>query len=293
MRKGSAPDTLALELTYSCNLRCAHCIVSAGKPLPQELSTGEWKEVIDQADEMGVFQVALTGGEPTLRRDFVEIVRYINRSMDVSVATNGLLKDPLLEVVQEVVYFQISLDGGEEFHDKNRRVKGAWRRALETAEALEKEGAHVVINTTFWKENIREFDKVLKIIREHGFDWKVSLLIPMGRGEKREMLSPEEVVQLLKRVREIESEVNVSFGDSLGPFMEGWEGCGAGKTMMAVDPEGYVIPCTELHIRVGHYTEGLRKLWERIPEYSCSCGSRPACPAFCLSVGKYPYCPEG
>ena len=69
---GRSPVTGSVELTYRCNLRCAHCYIPhrSGRG---ELSTDEWKGLLDQVAEAGCLYLLVTGGEPFLRRDALEL----------------------------------------------------------------------------------------------------------------------------------------------------------------------------------------------------------------------------
>src|SRR5215217_3745398 len=71
-----APICLTWELTYACNLSCVHCLSSSGRRDPRELNTAEARNVIDELERMQVFYVNIGGGEPTVRKDFWELVEY-------------------------------------------------------------------------------------------------------------------------------------------------------------------------------------------------------------------------
>ena len=71
-----APICLTWEFTYACNLSCVHCLSSSGRRDPRELSTEQYKAVIDELEAMQVFYVNIGGGEPTVRADFWELVDY-------------------------------------------------------------------------------------------------------------------------------------------------------------------------------------------------------------------------
>src|SRR3989440_11073592 len=71
-----APICLTWELTYACNLACVHCLSSSGRRDPRELSTDECRRVIDELQAMQVFYVNIGGGEPTVPRDFWELLDY-------------------------------------------------------------------------------------------------------------------------------------------------------------------------------------------------------------------------
>ena len=72
----NAPICLTWELTYACNLACVHCLSSSGRRDPRELTTAECMTVIDTLQAMQVFYVNIGGGEPTVRKDFWELVAY-------------------------------------------------------------------------------------------------------------------------------------------------------------------------------------------------------------------------
>ena len=86
-----APICLTWELTYACNLSCVHCLSSSGRRDPRELSTPEAKAVIDELERMQVFYVNIGGGEPTVRKDFWELVDYATaHHVGVKFSTNGV-----------------------------------------------------------------------------------------------------------------------------------------------------------------------------------------------------------
>ncbi len=85
-----APICLTWELTYACNLACVHCLSSSGRRDPRELTTAECMAVIDELERMQVFYVNIGGGEPTVRRDFWELLDYaVAHHVGVKFSTNG------------------------------------------------------------------------------------------------------------------------------------------------------------------------------------------------------------
>ncbi len=90
-----APICLTWELTYACNLECAHCLSSSGRRDPRELSTEQCKAVIDELQRMQVFYVNIGGGEPTIRPDFWELLDYaVSHDVGVKFSTNGVRLNP-------------------------------------------------------------------------------------------------------------------------------------------------------------------------------------------------------
>ena len=110
-----APICLTWELTYACNLACVHCLSSSGRRDPRELTTAECKAVIDELQRMQVFYVNVGGGEPTVRRDFWELVDYaVDHHVGVKFSTNGSRITPQVAARiagTDYVDVQVSLDG--------------------------------------------------------------------------------------------------------------------------------------------------------------------------------------
>src|SRR5580704_4558453 len=110
-----APICLTWELTYACNLACVHCLSSSGRRDPSELSTAECMAVVDELESMQVFYVNVGGGEPTVRRDFWELLDYATaHHVGVKFSTNGTRITPAIATrlaASDYVDVQISLDG--------------------------------------------------------------------------------------------------------------------------------------------------------------------------------------
>lgn len=143
---------LHLHLTNQCNMCCPHCYVCAKKAYDNELTTDEVKDLCRYFKETGGTDVSLTGGEPTLRLDFFEIVEYISQQgMKASVYTNGLnwseekIKKLSMCSVDGV---QISVDGYDERTNSIFRNKGAFLRALEVIDMMIKNNIHIKISVT-------------------------------------------------------------------------------------------------------------------------------------------------
>jgi radical SAM protein with 4Fe4S-binding SPASM domain len=137
----NTPPNLQLFLTRKCNLQCSHCYLSAGAPLPQEISTDDWKRLIDQFTDMDAGNVVtFTGGEPLVHPDFNHIARHAKqRGHKVYLLTNGVaLTNPerAKSLIGTVDAVQLSLEGTKaEVHDPIRG-KGSFQRALKGLEHL-------------------------------------------------------------------------------------------------------------------------------------------------------------
>ena len=139
-----APICLTWELTYACNLACVHCLSSSGRRDPRELSTAECMAVIDELERMQVFYVNIGGGEPTVRRDFWELVEYATaHHVGVKFSTNGSRIDAeRAEWLRgsDYVDVQISLDGATAAVNDRVRGVGSYATALRAMELLDGTG---------------------------------------------------------------------------------------------------------------------------------------------------------
>ena len=135
-----APICLTWELTYACNLACAHCLSSSGRRDPRELSTVEAKAVIDERERMQVFYVNIGGGEPTVRPDFWELVDYATaHRVGVKFSTNGVKIGPAVAqrlAASDYVDVQISLDGATAEVNDAVRGTGSYATAIRAMENL-------------------------------------------------------------------------------------------------------------------------------------------------------------
>jgi radical SAM protein with 4Fe4S-binding SPASM domain len=139
-----APYKLNFAVTYKCNSRCRICFVWKKKP-GNELTLDEIDRIFEKA---GYFSwVSLTGGEPFLRDDIVDIARILKKRCKnlylLNIATNGLLTDTIYEKVKEIIslgiprcVITVSLDGPEDVHEKIRGIRGAWWKSVGTFKKL-------------------------------------------------------------------------------------------------------------------------------------------------------------
>src|SRR5256885_7068091 len=129
-----APICLTWELTYACNLACVHCLSSSGRRDPRELSTAECRALIDELERLQVFYVNIGGGEPTVRRDFWELVEYATaHHVGVKFSTNGSRIDADRAgrlAASDYVDVQISLDGATADVNDAVRGPGSYETAL-------------------------------------------------------------------------------------------------------------------------------------------------------------------
>jgi radical SAM protein with 4Fe4S-binding SPASM domain len=215
------PYVVSWNLTYRCNLACEHCYLDAGgAPLVgtenfadrSELGTDECFRVIDEIAAFAPECVTiLTGGEPLLRRDILEIVRRASeRGLWVVIGTNGVrITENVAGRLAEAGArgLSLSLDALDpERHDLFRKVRGAWRNTVEGAEILHRMGLPFIVQTTAGAHNLGELDAIADFAHDRlgAKVWNLYFLVPTGRGQFVSDISPaqyDEVLASLYRIQ--------------------------------------------------------------------------------------------
>lgn len=155
------PLLVGFNITFRCNLRCTYC-ASPTLKVP-EMETGDVLRTIDDFHALGMRWITFSGGEPLLRKDLGEIVEYTKTKGIVTfISTNGWLIPKRIEELGRVDRFTISLDGGEEVHDKVRG-KNAFAKAVAGAEAAREHGIPVAFTCVLSSHNLDAVDEVLAL----------------------------------------------------------------------------------------------------------------------------------
>jgi mycofactocin radical SAM maturase len=250
-----APICLTWELTYACNLACVHCLSSSGRRDPRELTEAECRAVIDELERMQVFYVNIGGGEPTVRRDFWELVDYaVAHHVGIKFSTNGSrITAPIAQRIAGSDYLdvQVSLDGATA--DVNDRVRGAgsYATAITAMTNLAEAGASdFKLSVVMTRENISQLDTFKALADRYGAQLRLTRLRPSGRGaDVWDRLHPTAEQQRELYEWLLEHGERVLTGDSffhLGAFgsaLPGLSLCGAGRVVCLIDPIGDVYAC--------------------------------------------------
>lgn len=250
-----SPICLTWELTYACNLACAHCLSSSGRRDPRELTTAECKAVIDELERMQVFYVNIGGGEPTVRPDFWELVDYATaHKVGVKFSTNGIKINK--EVAQRLaasdyVDVQISLDGATAEVNDYVRGRGSYATAIRAMENLAEAGmVGFKISVVCTRQNIDQLDAFKAIADRYSAQLRLTRLRPSGRGaDVWDELHPTAEQQRELYDWLVRNGENVLTGDSFfhlaayGEALPGLNLCGAGRVVCLIDPVGDVYAC--------------------------------------------------
>jgi MoaA/NifB/PqqE/SkfB family radical SAM enzyme/SAM-dependent methyltransferase len=166
---------LWLHTNNSCNLVCAHCLVSSGPLETPGLSPEALREVVAEALDIGVERFYLTGGEPFLRPDLGGLLGAITEESgrEAIVLTNATLLRgprgaPLAALSRERVKFQVSIDGARAGTNDPIRGEGTFAKALDGAAFLSDLGFDVSLTTVVTEHNLAELPELTALAAKTG-----------------------------------------------------------------------------------------------------------------------------
>jgi radical SAM protein with 4Fe4S-binding SPASM domain len=259
-----APYSAMIEIADRCNEVCVHCYQVQGQK--GEIGTDDWKRVLDELADMGVLFLTISGGEATLRHDFLDIVAHARaKRFAVKLYTNGLTMTPELAerlrelAVQEV---QISLYSHRaEVHDWVTRVPGSWQKTVAGARALLAAGLKVVLKTPLMSVNAKEYREYVDFVSALGADYSVDpLLDPREDGDREpERLRPDDADYLAM----MRDPIFANRRDAAPTKQLDRSVCGACSGNVHVEANGEMRPCTQLDVPVGNVMrQSIREAWE-------------------------------
>jgi len=297
------PRYLHFNVTYQCNLRCKMCNVwkrykKDKVKLKEELSLEEIREFFQNNKGFlsKLKSIGLTGGEPFLRPDLVEIVRSTHSILpqaQVGIQTNGFLPDIIRKRLKEIQSFYpeislaVSLDGTEETHDRVRGVKRTYKKALSTIKYAKELGIEsITVGMTLTSYNYHEILDVYRIAEKYHCEFSCFPAEAGTRysniGESYEF-SEEEKKKVVEELKEFGYHY---YMDNLRLFWEGKKKrrtlpCYSGYTSLDLDPYGNVRPCVLLPDVFGNvkeeplrkmlYSQKAKRIKKKIKRCSCWC----------------------
>ncbi len=245
---------------WHCNQKCLHCY-AAGQPEAEvkEMTTAEWKRVIDQCRKANIPQLTFTGGEPTMRDDLVELVDYAQWFV-TRLNTNGVnLTEDLARALYDASLDSAQITFYSSVEATHNTLVGAqnYRKTLAGLENALKAGLSVSVNTPLCSLNAEEYVDTLKFLRDLGVGYvSCSSLILTGNAREKDsqatQLTEAQLTDTLTAAAAFcgENEMELSFTSP------GWvkeetlqrlglmvPSCGACLSNMAVAPNGDVVPC--------------------------------------------------
>ncbi|ABR29972.1 radical SAM protein [Thermosipho melanesiensis] len=267
MRK---PKIVEFELTTACNYSCKHCYCNAGKKSKIELTLEQVKHVLDELRNGEVELVDLVGGEPLLRQDIFDIIKYgVHVGLGVMLNTNASLasKDVVnkLKGIYPELKVGISFDGSfPEIHEFVRG-KGTFEKTYNGFLNFLEAGFEVTILHVINKKNYLYFEDMIKFAKKHNVSLYVDRFVPVGRGKLyKDILIPtkKEVEYVRSLIDKYKDTVNFYVEENIFSGM-----CTAGRTHASVLVDGTVVPCGHFRYDKEYYMGNLneksfKEIWE-------------------------------
>jgi len=220
------PFVLVWELTQACELACKHCRAEAQPQRhPDELTTEEGKRLLDEASEFGENQlVVLSGGDPLYRDDTFELIEYgVDRGLQMTLTPSGtasLTPDRIEKLADSGLRrLALSIDGASPAaHDGFRKEEGSFRQTVEAARAANEAGLPLQINTTVCAETVEQLPQLRELVDDLGAVlWSVFFLVPVGRGQVLDPVSPERADRVMEWLTEVNDEADFGIKTTEAP----------------------------------------------------------------------------
>ena len=259
------PYTLIAELTYRCPLRCVYC----SNPLDyakhgDKLTTADWLRVFRQAEDLGVLQVNLTGGEPLLRSDLEALVKGCSAlDLYVNLITSGvpLTKDALTRLRDAgLSAFQLSFQ--DSIADNSDRLAGrvSFEQKLEVARWVKDLDIPLTLNFVIHRQNIERVADIITMAETLGADrlelanaqylaWALenrTALLPTGEQLDEARAIAQSAKERLKGKVELLFVLPDYYSDRPKACMSGW-----GNRYIVIAPDGMALPCHLAHTLPG------------------------------------------
>jgi len=248
----------SIELTARCNLNCSHCYINLPADnkdaIESELSRKELYYLLDQIVNEGCLWLLITGGEPFIRPDLIDIYTYAKKKgLLVSLFTNGTFVTP--SVADHLAKYppfvvEITLYGStKETYERVTGVTGSYERCMRGIELLLERKIPLKLKTMVLTINRHEIQEIKSYSEGLGIDFRfdpiLNLRLNGDHGPAKFRISPEEVVKLEMADEKMMKAWQNICERSLGPphRKEYLYRCGAGKGMFHVDPYGKLSAC--------------------------------------------------
>jgi len=246
IRKLTAPISASIEITNNCNSNCIYCYNSLRSK--SQLNLSNFIKILKILEKNGIFQIKLSGGEPTTHSEFLEFSNQLSKfKFNNSLVTNLLIDD--VKIIDSInVNFNhvgISIDGPEKIHDK-LRGKGSFKKIMSV---LPKIKIKKIMYVTISKINCDHLKSIIKLAEKLNFDGVVFLIYkPQGHQIKHRHeleLTKSDIYLFFKNIIFIKnkSKLNISYHD---------EDCGAGIDLFNIKVNGDVSLCAFSNLLAGN-----------------------------------------
>ncbi len=274
----SAPYRMDLAVTYRCNNDCAHCYNARERDFP-ELTTDQWKKILDQLWALGVPHIVFTGGEATLRNDLPELIAHAESNGQITGLNTNARRLANMGYVQQLVkagldHVQITVESCvPEIHDEMMRAKGAFRQTITGLNNALATKLYVMTNTTMLRTNVDTVSATLDFLADNGVPTiGLNALIysghglTVGTGLRESELQP--ILDIATRKTAERGQKLIWYTPTqycqFDPTAHnlGVKGCTAALYSMCIESNGNVLPCQSYYHPLGNMlTDSWDSIW--------------------------------
>ena len=272
-----------VEITKRCNLKCSHCYNESSNKENKGLSRKDLSNFLEQADKMGVFNIFLTGGEPFVRKDLMDILYEINDlNMEMGVLTNGtLLNKHSIKKLNKIKpkFIAVSLESLNE--EKYKIIRGiSNKKVIDNLLEMKNQGLNVKINTVLFNglnDSYKDIKNLLIFLKENGFsknDLAIDEFLNIGRGRKFDKYVIKDKAKVIENYRKASKEI---FDEKILPNIyyrnqNRISFCGLGESILYLTSNADITLCTVLtdkRFTVGNIREkSLKEIWEKSDKFN-------------------------
>ena len=274
----TAPYRMDLAVTYRCNNDCAHCYNARERNFP-EMTTAQWKQVLDKLWSLGVPHIVFTGGEATLRDDLPELIRHAEANGQITGLNTNARRLMDMRYVDRLVeagldHVQITVESSvPEIHDEMMRAKGAFRQTIAGLNNALRSKLYVMTNTTMLQTNAHTLPATLDFLADLGVPTiGLNALIHSGQGLTVGTGLRESELQ---PILDVATRKTAQRGQKLiwytpTQYCEfdptahnlGVKGCTAALYSMCIESNGNVLPCQSYYHPLGNFlTDSWDSIW--------------------------------
>lgn len=243
------PRVVVFRITNKCDLKCSYCNLWNQKT--KEIDKETIFSVIDQICKENMF-MCLSGGEPLLREDIDDIIKYLanKKRIFVNLNSNGTFVPEKIGVLKKIDNIAITLDGPERIHNM-LRGKGSYQKAINAIEVVNEKKIPKTINTVLTKFNINHIDYVLNIAKEYDANVFFCPVYEYFHYGDARYLKPDD-----KKFREIMcyllkqkiAGANIGHSIQVLEHLSNWPDispikCFAGRGLFLITADGNIHPC--------------------------------------------------
>ena len=261
--------SVMFELTYACSEKCIHCYNPGatrnddeinGRGKRNELTLPEYKRIIDELYEQGLFKVCLSGGDPFSKSIVWDVIDYLyNKGIAFDIYTNGQnitehvkrLADYYPRTIGISIYSGLPVD-----HDYITRIKGSWERSMNVIKQLATLAVPMNLKCCIMRTNIKSYYLVKELSKQYGavpqFEACLTDSLDGDKCVSKYLRLTPELLEIVLRDKDIPLYVGKEAANYGGqPKKMDKNACGAGYNSFCISPEGYLMPCCAYHTVFG------------------------------------------